>query len=850
MTIQQHASFDSSAAELNATSKLVKAWESKNAKNAAKAGGISLMALSLAACGGSSTPDAGNGGDSGGDTPAPDAAKSIAMTAALDTATGGSGNDTFTAVNSATSTTLTDLDTITGGAGTDTLSIADTANGVFTLPTSMTMTGVENITVSHLSDAAADIITVDTTNYSDVDSVTVVNAGVNITSATVNGSANLQTVTISGGAGQDIIAVVVADAGTAGSATAATTDAITSVSLTGVTGTGTLTSDALTSLTVKNVGGVVTNTDGYVAATDLRELTVSHNGGTNGGVTDAGATTVNVNIDAATTAAGTNTFAAATTLNVDVNAALTAGTIVAAAATDVNVNLDAAVTASTLTTAAATTMDFTGTANAVVTQTAAAAAVITNSGTGNLTLNTAIAAGQTYTGGAGVDTVTFAASGTKASTLGAGNDVATFSAVAGTGGSVDAGAGDDTISVTHANALVLDNSTAFNADVANFEVLSLGAIAASTGAANADDTSLNMTNIDGINSVKLAGSAAATNAQVNTIANLASGATFEQTALLGANASVALTGAFTGSSDVANIKATATNGFANAGALTVASVETINITLDDSDTTAATTMFDLNMDAANATSFVVTGDAGITFANGTQAALTSMDASGVTATGAAGVVTFTANAAMNTTIKGGAGNDVLTGNTGNDTITGNAGTDTLVGGAGTDTIDGGAGVDTITGGTGVDTMTGGAAADIFIFGTADTGFTTTTLDSITDFNTGGADVIRVAAGNNVAGASAAGTTNATTDVAVAVGGKVTFAAADDTLAEMIVALSADDTDVNINEMVFFEVGGNTYIFSEGATTADSDDQVIELTGLTGMTTLTESTVTAGDFTIA
>ena len=54
MTIQQHASFDSSAAELNATSKLVKAWESKNAKNAAKAGGISLMALSLAACSGSS----------------------------------------------------------------------------------------------------------------------------------------------------------------------------------------------------------------------------------------------------------------------------------------------------------------------------------------------------------------------------------------------------------------------------------------------------------------------------------------------------------------------------------------------------------------------------------------------------------------------------------------------------------------------------------------------------------------------------------------------------------------------------------------------------------------------------
>jgi len=354
--------------------------------------------------------------------------------------------------------------------------------------------------------------------------------------------------------------------------------------------------------------------------------------------------------------------------------------------------------------------------------------------------------------------------------------------------------------------------------------------------------------------VKLAGAANNTAAPaVQTISGFATGGTFEQTAeLLGATNgnAVTLTGSFTGGSDVMNIKATATNGFVNHAnsPLTVAAVERINITLNDSDATAATTMFDLNMDAANATTITVVGDAGITFANGTQAALTTMDASGVTASGAAGVVTFSANNTA-TTAKGGAGNDVLTGGTQNDVLEGNAGTDALVGGGGADTIDGGAGIDTITGGTGVDTMTGGAAADIFIFGTADTGFTTTTLDSITDFNTGGADVVRVAAANNVAGASASGTTNATTDVAVAVGGKVTFAAADDTLAEMIVALSADDTDVNVNEMAFFEVGGNTYIFSEGATTADSDDQVIELTGLTGMTTLTEN-VGGGDFTIA
>ena len=39
--------------------KLVKDWETKNARNAAKASGISMMALSLAACGG------------GGSAPAP-----------------------------------------------------------------------------------------------------------------------------------------------------------------------------------------------------------------------------------------------------------------------------------------------------------------------------------------------------------------------------------------------------------------------------------------------------------------------------------------------------------------------------------------------------------------------------------------------------------------------------------------------------------------------------------------------------------------------------------------------------------------------------------------------------------
>jgi len=840
---------DASNKQPTVAEKFAAVWEKKNAK-AARAGGVSLMALSLAACGGSSsttTTTTDTTTDTTTTTPVVDAAVSAAATAAIDTLTGGNNADTFTASGTVTSIVLNDLDTISGGDGADKLSIADNATSTtaaanaYTLPTGLNMTSVETIELARVSDHTGDTITVQADNYADVDTVVVANAGTDITRATVTGEANVQSVTISGGTGADITAVTVTDNATAASATVANTDAITTISLSGVTGAATLASDSLTSLTLKNVAGVATNTDDYIVSTDTRELTVTHNGGTNGGATDAGATTVNVNVDAATTSSGTNTFAAATTLNVDVNATHTAGAIVAAAATDVNVNLDAAVTAMTLTTAAATAMDFTGTANATVTQTAAATAVITNGGTGNLTLNTAIAAGQTYTGGAGVDTVTFAATGTKASTLGAGNDVATFSAVAGTGGSVDAGDGTDTVSLTAALAVSLSSAATFEADIANFEKVTIGAIADS-GAAT--DATISMANLDDINYVILAGATAETGgAATTTISGLSTGATFEQTALLGTDRSVALTGSFTGGSDVVNVVAKATDGFANAGALTIASVETVNITTNDSDTTAATVMFDLNMDAVNATTINVSGDAGITFANSSYTALTTMDASGVTATGAAGVVTFTANATA-TTIKGGAGNDVLTGGSQNDTITGNAGTDTIVGNAGDDTINGGAGADTITGGDGTDVITGGAGNDTFIL---TIGETSTSADTITDYTSG--DIIEIEADANVAGAGAAGT-NATTDVQVASGGKVTFAAADDTLAEKVAAIQADTTDIAANEVVFFEHAGNTYIFGENALAATTDDFYVILEGVTGMTTLTESTTTAGDFTIA
>ena len=768
------------------------------------------------------------------------------LTTGVDTFVGTAGNDSFVASN----TTLTLLDNLSGGAGTDTLAITDASATAFTLPvTTSTFAGIENFAITHIADATAatDAVTADLSNVADARSVTIVNGG-STPNVTVTGSGNLTSVTIDGGAAAGAVGVAtIADAGTDGLSTA---DKISTITLTGITGVGTLSSEALTTLNLNAAAGVATNTD--TVATDARALTVNFNGGTNGGATDAGATAVAVNVKAATANAGTNTFAAATSASLTVDAVLTAGSFVTAAATSVNVAANAKITAATVTATAATALNLSGSAAQTLTQSLAAAAVITNNSSGAVTLNTAIAAGQQYIGGTGVDTVTFAATGTKASTLGAGDDVATFTAVAGTGGSVDAGEGVDTVSLAYADAVTLSaTADAFEDDIANFEKVGLAAIAATTAATGTADTSIALANLDSINSVTLAGAGVNSHAQTNTISGFSDAGKFELTALLGTKANVALTGSFTGAANTFTLAAKGTDGFVNAGSLTLADVENIAITLDDSDTTAATAQFDLNLDAVAASAITVTGDAGITFANSSYTALRSLDASGVTAAGAAGIVTFTANA-VDTTAIGGAGNDVLTGGAANDVLTGNAGTDTLDGAGGNDTISGGDGVDTITGGTGKDVLTGGAGNDIFVFATGTgalaSGDAAATADQITDF--AATDILRLDASDNVAAASPTGSTAATTDVFVATGGKVTFAAADDTLAKKLVAVAADDTDVANGEVVFFEDSGNTYIYGAGdATATATDDFLIVLVGVTGRATLAESTATAGDFTL-
>ena len=139
--------------------KLVKDLETKNAKNAAKASGISMMALSLAACGG------------GGSAPAPAPApvvvvEAVPITSALtiwnDTVAGTTADDVVTGARIDTVQVFNSGDSIVLGDGNDSLSATLNAGTV----TPVAMTGVENVMFTVLGDA-----TVDFDNVSGVTSI-------------------------------------------------------------------------------------------------------------------------------------------------------------------------------------------------------------------------------------------------------------------------------------------------------------------------------------------------------------------------------------------------------------------------------------------------------------------------------------------------------------------------------------------------------------------------------------------------------------------------------------------------------------------------------------------------------
>ncbi len=521
--------------------------------------------------------------------------------------------------------------------------------------------------------------------------------------------------------------------------------------------------------------------------------------------------------------------AAVTTINV-----ATSGTVAAGTDSDI-------VLASTGT---ETTVNVTGSGDLALTTAASVVTVGASAATANLTLVTgATTTATSITTGSGNDTVTATAAVDYTIDLGAGNDVLTTADAAGeltTADSIKGGDGTDVLAIVAAEALNLDDGdTADNAvlaKVTGFEALRI------TDALTAGPLAIN--NL-GYNSLQVT---TALGADV-TINGFTSGMTFESRLDADAGAGwdyiIGMTGA-TGAgtnSDTINIKLNAelaTNDALRTISFDLAGINIININALDRDTTTNPDtdangeegyIVDLAggtaANSANITTVNVTGAQKVSYTvNAATTALATYDASALT-----GETTFVGTAFVGTqgvVIKGGTKADALTGT------------------ALADVISGGEGNDAITGGVGADVMTGGAGTDTYTFANTATGApSATNFDSITDFAKG-VDIIDGPAALTI---SQSGTASSTV-AAINSEGIATFNVADDTLAKKIIAVAAGvevATATTAGDFAIFEHSGDSYVYITDATAGVGATDV--LIKLTGITSLSDSTITGGDLTI-
>jgi hypothetical protein len=267
----------------------------------------------------------------------------------------------------------------------------------------------------------------------------------------------------------------------------------------------------------------------------------------------------------------------------------------------------------------------------------------------------------------------------------------------------------------------------------------------------------------------------------------------------------------------ANAVAAANSGVITATATAFATAVTGDIITIDASGLAGTNA--LNLTLTN-TSGVGAANTGATTITGGGGADTIVYTEGTAAT---------ANLQRVVTISTGAGNDTIT------VTTGSVGAVSIDGGSGNDTITGSATLDSITGGTGADTMTGNAGVDTYVFSTNGS-VAGTALDVITDM--AAADILQFGAGTLVLLGADATALVAGTNVQQSAGGLVTFATADNTLALKIAAVQADTQLDAAQSVAFFVDTGNTYVYYSGAAVGNTDDQIVQLTGVTALTTIT------------
>lgn len=744
--------------------------------------------------------------------------------------TGGAGNDTFTFDATGTFTTA---DTVAGGAGTvDTL--ASTAAQVEAI--AATLTNVTGIEAVKLTDAGSAAATLDTTFFGSGVNKVVLAAGTADGAYTINFNAGASTLDVTGAIGASLDSNVT------------------------FTADGTATSDSLT-LTYKTTTADIAED---IVTTGIETLTVNNTGGT--------ADT----IDALTMTASTN---GTSKLVVQGDKTLTTGIITA------NV-----IDASALTGSAALVMG------------AAAATGVTSitGSAGNDTLlgdasssidggagNDSIVGGSgndTLVGGAGNDSIT-AAAGNDSINAGAGNDTIilgdNIATAAGNEDTIDGGEGTDLLSLTNTsltalNALAISSVTLFNNSVSNVEEVYVSD--------DLNQGTFDMARLDSISKVKIgdwAGAESLVGLAANSTLTLVADGTTNSTDDL----TVALADA-SGSADALTINLVNDADNTNFGDVTIASIESVTLTTAEATATSTAETFTFDLTATGLTTLTITGTEELIL-EGVAVNATTINASGNT-----GMVKILGGSASQT-ITGTATTDSINGGAGADTINGGAGVDTLLGGTGADSITGGTGADVITGGAGNDTITlteDTAAVDDVVITYSELGANVDTIVGFTTGSSGDEIQLSIAAletagtsgifsavtdfvefdgdatseGVSAAAASVQVMTAAATltdEANVFVLSGATFGSADeieDALeagGAFAMTANADFADADNAFIVVWTDGTNAHVSAVHMVTESTDDtdfetgdlNVIDLTTISGVTTIGSTTFTSANF---
>jgi Ca2+-binding RTX toxin-like protein len=843
---------DASNKQNTIAKKFASAWEKKNAK-AARAGGVSLMALSLAACGSddSTTTTASTSTTTATTTtttttPVVDAAKNLVFTVSgttgyADALVGGSGDDTF---NGMLASSFEAGDTADGGAGTDTITIN---LGAVTAAASLDGTevkNIENVRIDFAHDGgAADAISIAMGGFAGVTKASVYhasNSGSTADAVLTFAGSNMTT-------GVDL-EIIGGDSGANNS----------SIDITA---------------TYQSVTG----------AADSSNLLL--NGAAANVVTIAGIETVSVTATSTDTSVSAKGYSAINTLTT-------------ANAATININADSKLTIGAMDAAAAVTIDASAsTGILVVTGETAATSSTFTAGSGATTYTQASTGTVSFTGGAAADTLDVSGgNGSVTAVMGAGNDLVKVGAASNltAADSIKGGDGEDTLTVSDATlnattkAAIVEATefeilgTAAAAEVAvDFNALSVfdkanvtvagTATAATTVVGSAvdgtDAVGVTMDNSDELTitdaRVGQAGAIPATGVATGKdggdglgITPVADGAANIATIRLVGNAD--LTGG--AGSKSSKTDADQTTGSGGMG-INASNIETLNMIIVGNEASADTVTIGggaagvTNQTNGATDSGDTAGSAGVDITVGTNATITLTDE--LSAAGKAySAVDLGTVKGTNVTVDGSALDGALTVTTadGNTVIKGGAKGDTLAGGAGADTITGGAGNDDIEGNAGIDTMTGGAGADTFSIVENNSGTAVVAVtDIITDFEIGlSKDKIDLEMDGAVIG------DKASTDVSAAVTGTTDLKA---TTAKGIITLSGTgvslvDTAAELVDIFELMDGTGTEEFgaivANGNTTVfgiNSSNAVLEVVQLTGLTDATAISLTGADGTI-